>query len=77
MIRKKRNKLCALCVKRKAGLLILTRQKPLYDDLEVIYEFYKEGEAPLENLEARYEKAINAIEKIGIQKICFLKKVIA
>ena len=41
----------------------------LYEDLEVIYEFYKEDEAPMENVEARFEKAINAIEKLEFKNM--------
>ncbi|WP_370391009.1 peptide chain release factor 2 [uncultured Winogradskyella sp.] len=43
--------------------------KTFYEDLEVIYEFYKEGEAPIENLEARYNKALNAIEKLEFKNM--------
>ena len=41
----------------------------LYDDLEVIYEFYKEGEAELENVEIRFGKAITAIEKLEFKNM--------
>lgn len=41
----------------------------LFEDLEVIYEFYKEDEAPMENVEARYEKTINAIEKLEFKNM--------
>ena len=37
--------------------------KVLCEDLEVFYEFYKEDEASLDDVESRFEKAINAIEK--------------
>ena len=43
--------------------------KDLYDDLEVIYEFYKENEAPLEDVTLRFEKAINAIEKLEFKNM--------
>tara|TARA_Y100000780_G_C13678021_1_gene414912 strand:- start:1113 stop:2171 length:1059 start_codon:yes stop_codon:yes gene_type:complete len=43
--------------------------KTLYEDLEVIYEFYKEEEATLEAVENRYEKAINAIEKLEFKNM--------
>jgi peptide chain release factor 2 len=43
--------------------------KSFYEDLEVIYEFYKEDEAPLENVEAHFEKAINAIEKLEFKNM--------
>ena len=41
----------------------------LFEDLEVIYEFYKEDEAPMENVEARFKKAINAIEKLEFKNM--------
>lgn len=43
--------------------------KTLVEDLEVIYEFYKEDEATQENVEDRYEKAINAIEKLEFKNM--------
>lgn len=41
----------------------------LYDDLEVIYEFYKEDEATLEDVSSRYEKAITSIEKLEFKNM--------
>lgn len=41
----------------------------LYEDLEVIYEFYKEGEAELENVEIRYGKSLTAIEKLEFKNM--------
>ncbi|WP_431108918.1 peptide chain release factor 2 [Winogradskyella poriferorum] len=43
--------------------------KTLFEDLEVIYEFYKEEEASLEDVESRFEKAINAIEKLEFKNM--------
>lgn len=43
--------------------------KTLVEDLEVIYEFYKEDEATQENVEARYAKAINVIEKLEFKNM--------
>ncbi|MBO6880089.1 peptide chain release factor 2 [Winogradskyella sp.] len=43
--------------------------KELYEDLEVIYEFYKEGEAELENVEIRYGKALTTIEKLEFKNM--------
>jgi len=43
--------------------------KTLYEDLEVVYEFFKEDEAPMENVEARFEKAVNAIEKLEFKNM--------
>ena len=43
--------------------------KSLFEDLEVIYEFYKEDEVPMENVENRYEAAVNAIEKLEFKNM--------
>lgn len=43
--------------------------KTLFEDLEVIYEFYKEDEAPMENVETRFEAAVNAIEKLEFKNM--------
>ncbi|WP_339614116.1 peptide chain release factor 2 [uncultured Winogradskyella sp.] len=43
--------------------------KSFFEDLEVLYEFFKEGEAPMENVEARYDKTINAIEKLEFKNM--------
>ncbi|WP_243472063.1 peptide chain release factor 2 [Winogradskyella sp. MH6] len=43
--------------------------KTLFEDLEVIYEFYKEEEASLDDVESRFEKAINAIEKLEFKNM--------
>ncbi|WP_299111456.1 peptide chain release factor 2 [uncultured Winogradskyella sp.] len=43
--------------------------KSLFEDLEVIYEFYKEDEAPMENVEARFEKCVTAIEKLEFKNM--------
>ena len=43
--------------------------KTLFEDLEVIYEFYKEDEAPMENVMARFKIAINAIEKLEFKNM--------
>lgn len=43
--------------------------KTLFEDLEVIYEFYKEGEAPMENVMARFRIAIDAIEKLEFKNM--------
>ncbi|WP_299096835.1 peptide chain release factor 2 [Winogradskyella sp.] len=43
--------------------------KTLYEDVEVIYEFYKEEEATLDDVESRFEKAINAIEKLEFKNM--------
>ena len=38
--------------------------KTLVEDLEVIYEFFKEDEAPIEDVETRFEKALINIEDL-------------
>ena len=39
------------------------------DDLEVIYEFYKEGEASAEDLEERHQKCLDLIEKLEFKNM--------
>lgn len=41
----------------------------LVEDLEVIYEFYKEEEATAENVEERYEKAAQAVEDLEFKNM--------
>ena len=41
----------------------------LYEDLEVIYEFYKEDEATQEDVQNRFEKALNVIEKLEFKNM--------
>jgi len=41
----------------------------LVEDLEVIYEFYKEKEATAEDVEARHEKAFNLIEDLEFKNM--------
>lgn len=36
----------------------------LFDDLEVIFEFHKEGEASLEDVEERYDKTLEVVEEL-------------
>ena len=43
--------------------------KTLVEDLEVIYEFFKEEEATLEDVEGRFEKAINAVEDLEFKNM--------
>ena len=43
--------------------------KTLVEDLEVIYEFFKEGESTAEDVEKRYEKAINLLEAIEFRNM--------
>lgn len=39
------------------------------EDLEVIYEFYKEDEASAEDVQNRFEKALNSIEKLEFKNM--------
>tara|TARA_R100001369_G_scaffold20091_5_gene37048 strand:+ start:10532 stop:11476 length:945 start_codon:yes stop_codon:yes gene_type:complete len=41
----------------------------MVEDLEVIYEFYKEKEATAEDVEGRYEKALNLIEDLEFKNM--------
>ncbi|UPS91154.1 peptide chain release factor 2 [Bizionia sp. M204] len=41
----------------------------LHEDLEVIYEFYKEGEATAEDLESRFEKTETLIEDLEFKNM--------
>ena len=43
--------------------------KTLVEDLEVIYEFFKEGEATLQDVEIRFEKATTAIEDLEFKNM--------
>ena len=43
--------------------------KTLIEDLEVIYEFYKEDEATLEDVEQRFEKATTLIEDLEFKNM--------
>ncbi|MBT8325024.1 MAG: peptide chain release factor 2 [Winogradskyella sp.] len=54
---------------KKSWVTDFETAKTLYDDLEVIYEFFKEDEATLEDVEQRYAKATNAIEKLEFKNM--------
>jgi len=43
--------------------------KTLIEDLEVIYEFFKEDEATVENVQDRYDKALLLIEKLEFKNM--------
>lgn len=43
--------------------------KTLVEDLEVIYEFFKEDEATAEDVQDRFDKAINLIEKLEFKNM--------
>ena len=41
----------------------------LIEDLEVIYEFYKEGESSIEDVEKRFEQALTCIEDLEFKNM--------
>lgn len=41
----------------------------LYDDLEVIFEFYKEGESTEEDVKSRYQKTVDLIENLEFKNM--------
>ncbi len=43
--------------------------KTLVEDLEVIYEFHKEGEASMEDVQNRFDKAISLIENLEFKNM--------
>ena len=43
--------------------------KTLIEDLEVIFEFYKDGESTIEDVTKRYEKALNLIEDLEFKNM--------
>ncbi len=43
--------------------------KTLIEDLEVIYEFFKEDEASAEDVQKRFDKALNLIEKLEFKNM--------
>jgi len=43
--------------------------KTLVEDLEVIYEFFKEDEASAEDVQKRFDKALNLIEKLEFKNM--------
>ncbi|GAA4808043.1 peptide chain release factor 2 [Litoribaculum gwangyangense] len=45
------------------------KSKTLVEDLEVIYEFFKESEATAEDVADRYESAVNLIEKLEFKNM--------
>ena len=54
---------------KKSWVIDYNDAKSLFEDLEVIYEFYKEDEAPMENVEARFTKCVTAIEKLEFKNM--------
>lgn len=43
--------------------------KTLTEDLEVLYEFYKEGETPIEDVTAQFDKTITFIEDLEFRNM--------
>ncbi len=41
----------------------------LFDDLEVIFEFHKEGEASAEDLQARFQKTLDEVEELEFKNM--------
>ena len=41
----------------------------LFEEFEIIFDFFKEGEGTAENVEARYDKALNAIEALEFRNM--------
>ena len=54
---------------KKSWVQDFDNAKTFFDDLEVIYEFYKEDEATSENVETRFEAAKDAIEKLEFKNM--------
>lgn len=45
------------------------KAETLYEDLEVIYEFYQEGESTEDDVQARYDKALTQIEELEFKNM--------
>ena len=54
---------------KKSWVQDYKNSKTLVEDLEVIYEFFKEGEATAEDVEKRYDEALNLIEKLEFKNM--------
>ncbi|MCB4808593.1 peptide chain release factor 2 [Tamlana sp. 62-3] len=54
---------------KKSWIKDYETSKTLVEDLEVIYEFYKEDEATAEDVETRYQKALETIEKLEFKNM--------
>ena len=54
---------------KKSWVLDYESSKTLVEDLEVIYEFFKEDEATAEDVENRYNKALTLIEKLEFKNM--------
>ena len=54
---------------KKSWVQDYKQSKILVEDLEVIYDFFKEDEAPLEDVENRYTEALSLIEKLEFKNM--------
>jgi len=54
---------------KKSWIQDYNASKTLIDDLEVIYEFFKEDEASAEDVQNRFDKAIQLIEKLEFKNM--------
>lgn len=54
---------------KKSWVKDYNHAKTLFEDLEVTYEFYKEDEVPLTDVETSYDAATNAIEKLEFKNM--------
>ena len=54
---------------KKSWVQDYNASKTLVEDLEVIYEFFKEEEASAEDVQNRYDKALNLIEKLEFKNM--------
>jgi peptide chain release factor 2 len=54
---------------KKSWVKDYNSSKTLVEDLEVIYEFFKEEEASAEDVQNRYDKALNLIEKLEFKNM--------
>ncbi len=54
---------------KKSWVQDYNTSKTLVEDLEVIYEFFKEDEASAEDVENRYNKALDIIEKLEFKNM--------
>ena len=53
---------------KKSWVKDFNSAKSLYEDLEVIYEFFKDDEATSVDVEERYASSVNAIEKLEVRQ---------
>jgi peptide chain release factor 2 len=54
---------------KKSWVNAYEEAKSFVEDLEVIYDFFKEDEATSENVSDRYNIALNAIEKLEFKNM--------